>query len=277
MDSAIKKDKCCLFTSSAVLCLLVDVTGVACVVTGAASGLGAATVTALLQAGARVVALDRDPVAARPGVLGLECDVTSPEAVEAAFASGVAEFGVPRVLVNCAGVSGTGRVVERDGTPLSMERFERVVRINLFGTFNTIRIAASQLTVVEPLESGERGVIVNTSSVAAFDGMSGGAGYSASKGGVAAMSLPLARELGPLGIRVLDIAPGLFLTGLTSHFPDDTIAMLAAEAPFPTRPGDPSEYADLVLAIIGNPMLNGTTIRLDAAGRPREPDRRARP
>ena len=188
--------------------------GVSALVTGAASGLGAATVEALLPGGARVTALDvagRQRFAGRDDVLELECDVTSADAVEQAFLRAVEAFGAPRILVNCAGVSGTGRVVGPDGAPLSMERFERVVRVNLFGTFNTIRMAAHHLTTVDPLPSGERGVVVNTSSVAAFDGMSGGAGYSASKGGVAAMSLPLARELGPLGIRVVDIAPGLFL------------------------------------------------------------------
>ena len=256
--------------------------GVSALVTGAASGLGAATVEALLSGGARVTALDVSDgqrfagrFAGRADVQALSCDVTSADAVEQAFLRAVEAFGAPRVLVNCAGISGTGRVVGPDGSPLSMERFERVVRVNLFGTFNTIRMAAHHLTTVDPLASGERGVIVNTSSVAAFDGMSGGAGYSASKGGVAAMSLPLARELGPLGIRVVDIAPGLFLTGLTSHFPGDTIAMLAAEAPFPRRPGDPEEFARLVLSVIDNPMLNGTTIRLDGAGRPREPSRPA--
>lgn len=252
--------------------------GVPAFVTGAASGLGAATVRRLAAEGARVIGVDRnvellEKLGAEVDFLALECDVTDGPSVEDVFARAVAEIGVPRVLVNCAGISGTGRVVEADGTPLSMERFERVVRINLFGTFNPLRVAVSHLHGVEPLANGERGVIVNTSSIAAFDGMSGGAGYSASKGGIAAMSLPLARELGPMGIRVVDIAPGLFQTGLTQHFPDDTIAMLAAEAPFPKVAGDAKDYADMVLAVIGNIMMNGTTIRLDAASRPREPDR----
>jgi NAD(P)-dependent dehydrogenase (short-subunit alcohol dehydrogenase family) len=256
----------------------IDGTTVA-LVTGGASGMGAATARLLAGAGAPVALLDRDAdgvaaVADEVGGLGVPCDVADDAAVEKAFDQVVADLGPPRILVNCAGLTGTRRLIDRNGEPMPMGHFEWVLRINLFGTFNTIRLFVSRLVKLDRTATGERGVIVNTASSAAFEGLSGGVPYSASKGGVMSMTMPLARELGPYGIRAVCIAPGTFGTGLLSQIPNDTIQGLLADVPFPNdAPGDPTCFAKLVMAAVDNIMLNGAVIRLDAAGRPREPRR----
>jgi NAD(P)-dependent dehydrogenase (short-subunit alcohol dehydrogenase family) len=238
-------------------------------ITGAASGLGEATARRLAAAGAPVALFDRteDAVAAVAKELdgmAFAGDVADYEAVEQAVEQVVNTIGTPRILVNCAGIAGTGGVLDRTASRRSMERFELVVRVNLLGTFNTIRTIGTHLAAAEPFGSGERGVIVNTASMAAFDGISGGVAYAASKGGVVGMTLPLARELGRYGIRTVTIAPGPFLTGLTSQFSAENLRALMEDVPFPNdAPGDPRWFADMVVAAVENLMLNGETIRLD--------------
>ncbi len=238
-------------------------------VTGAASGLGRATAQALLADGARVVLADlpSSPGAATASELGEQArfvptDVTDEGSVAAAIAS-AAELGPLRVVVNCAGVGTPGRVVGRQG-PMPLAQFENVVRVNLVGTFNVIRLAAVEIAKTEPVD-GERGVIVNTASVAAFDGQIGQAAYSASKGGVVGMTLPIARELASSLIRVMTIAPGLFDTPMLAGLPQEARDSLGAQVPHPARLGQPSEYGALVRHIVANPMLNGEVIRLDGA------------
>lgn len=238
-------------------------------VTGGGSGLGAATAEALAAAGARVAVLDRNEdaahdVASRIGGVAFACDVADPHGAERAIAAASDAHGPARILVNCAGIGTAGRVVGRDG-PLALADFERVVRVNLIGTFNMIRLAAAAMTPLDALDDGERGVIVNTASIAAFDGQIGQAAYAASKGGVASMTLPIARELARAGIRVMTIAPGLFLTPMLKGLPPDIQHSLGAAVPYPSRLGDPGEFASLVLHIAHNRMLNGETIRLDGA------------
>ncbi|WP_067902081.1 SDR family NAD(P)-dependent oxidoreductase [Nocardia vaccinii] len=240
------------------------------IVTGAASGLGRATAARLHAAGAAVVLLDlpESTGAAVAAELGNRA-VFSPGSVtdEADVAAAVArarELGAVRVLVNCAGGGAAGRTVKRDGSPLPMEAFRRVVELNLFGSFNTARLAAAEMATLEPID-GERGVIVNTASVAAYDGQVGQAAYSASKGGIAAMTLPLARDLAVTGIRVMTIAPGIFDTPLLGSMDEPSRAALGAQIPHPKRFGRPDEYAALVEHIVTNPFLNGETIRLDGA------------
>ncbi|HVM35361.1 MAG TPA: 3-hydroxyacyl-CoA dehydrogenase [Actinomycetota bacterium] len=240
-------------------------------VTGGASGLGRATADELCAAGARVVLVDLESSdgenaakeigdAARfaPG------DVTDEEQVTAAVELAVREFGALHVLVNCAGVGWPGRVLTRDGGPIDLERFEQVVRINLIGTFNVIRLAAAQMASQEP-DGEERGVIVNTASIAAFDGQIGQAAYSASKGGVAGMTLPIARDLSSRLIRVVTIAPGIMDTPMLAALPPEARTGLEEGIPHPRRLGRPEEYGFLVRHIIENPYLNGEVIRLDAA------------
>jgi NAD(P)-dependent dehydrogenase (short-subunit alcohol dehydrogenase family) len=241
--------------------------GAAALVSGGGSGLGAATARALAAADAKVAILDRDAergsaVAAEVGGLFAACDVADGEAAAKAIAAARHRHGAARILVNCAGIGGAARIVGRDG-PASLETFETIVRVNLVGTFNMMRLAASDMSGLEPLPTGERGVVISTASVAAFEGQIGQAAYSASKGGIAALTLPAARELARFGIRVLTIAPGLFLTPLIGELPPDIQEGLADSIPFPHRLGDPSEFADLVLAMIGNPYLNGEIVRLD--------------
>lgn len=233
-----------------------DLLGVGAIVTGGASGLGAATVHRLEAAGARVTIADRrgEPAVDVADAAGIEALVTSVEDL--------------RVLVCCAGIGGSAKVVRRSG-PHSLEDFERTVRVNLTGTFNCVRLAAWAMSQLDPLPSGERGVIVMTSSIAAYDGVNGGAAYSASKAGVAGMTLPLARDLGPLGIRVMCIAPGSFDTPLVSGMAPEFSDQLARETPFPARFGQPDEFAALVEHIVANPMLNGEVIRLDGGLRMR--------
>ena len=243
--------------------------GLAAVVTGGASGLGAATAAHLAGLGARVAVLDinvsaAETSAARIGGLGLACDVADSASAEAAMATAQAAHGVPRVLVNCAGIGTAGRIVGRDG-PMKLDAFERVIRVNLIGSFNMLRLAAAAMTAADPLEEGERGVIVNTASIAAFDGQVGQAAYAASKGGVVGMTLPAARELARAGVRVMTIAPGLFHTPMVAGLPPEIQASLGASIPYPPRLGLPEEYAALVGHIIANRFLNGEVIRLDGA------------
>jgi NAD(P)-dependent dehydrogenase (short-subunit alcohol dehydrogenase family) len=247
----------------------VKVQGLAAIVTGAASGLGAATARALVAAGARVALLDLNAEAADAGAreiggLALACDVADAGSAEAAVARAAEAHGVARILVNCAGICPAAKVVGRNG-PASLEAFSQVVRINLIGTFNMMRLVAAGAAGLDPLEGGERGVIVSTASIAAYEGQIGQAGYAASKAGVVGLTLPVARELAPLGIRVCAIAPGMFETPMVQGLPAEVQASLGAAVPFPSRFGRPDEYARLVMAILDNPMLNGETIRLDGA------------
>ena len=246
-----------------------DLHDVAAVVTGGASGLGAATGAALAAAGAKVTLLDLDRTrgeaqAAAIGGRFEAVDVTDEAAVAAALDAAQEAHGVARVLVNCAGVAPASRVVNREGLPHALALFRKVVEINLIGTFCVAAAFAARLTKADPVGEG-RGVIVNTASVAAFDGQIGQAAYAASKGGVAALTLPLARDLAQHGIRVMTIAPGLFLTPMLSGMPQAVQDSLGQQVPFPSRLGKPEEYARMVLSIIASPMLNGETIRLDGA------------
>lgn len=244
-----------------------QIDGAVALVTGAASGLGQATARALSDAGARVVLLDlpgSDGAAAAEAVGGVfaPADVTDTGSVQAAVDTAVG-LGPLRVVVNCAGIAPPGKVLGRTG-PLPLEDFERIVRINLIGTFNVIRLAAAAMVETEPVDS-ERGVIVNTASVAAYEGQIGQPAYAASKGGVASMTLPIAREFARSQIRVMTIAPGLFMTPMLAGLPAEAQESLGAQVPHPSRLGDPSEYAALVRHIVANPMLNGEVIRLDGA------------
>jgi NAD(P)-dependent dehydrogenase (short-subunit alcohol dehydrogenase family) len=243
--------------------------GIAAIVTGGGSGLGEATATALAAGGARVAVLDINAdaaraVAARIGGVAAACDVGDADSAVAALAIATAAHGPARVLVNCAGIVNPARIVGRDG-PLSLAAYERVIRVNLIGTFNLLRLVGAEAQKLEPLEDGERGVIVNTASVAAYDGQIGQPAYASSKAGVVGLTLPAAREFARFGIRVVTIAPGLFETPMMASLPAEAQASLAASIPYPSRLGRPSEYADLVLHIVANRMLNGETIRLDGA------------
>ncbi len=243
----------------------------AAVVTGAASGLGAAAARMLAAKGVKVAILDRDAVggalvAADVGGMFCATDVTDPASVAAALAQAAAAHGAARIVVNCAGVAPAARTVDREGRAHDAALFARVIGVNLLGTFNISSQAAAAMAALEPLgEDGERGVIVNTASVAAMEGQIGQIAYAASKGGVAAMTLPMARDLAKSGIRVMAIAPGLFLTPMLEGLPREAQASLGAQVPFPARLGDPGEFAALVMQIVENAMLNGTLIRLDGA------------
>ena len=245
--------------------------GSVALVSGGASGLGGATVRALLSAGGRAVILDRADSAGErlAGELGANAafapgDVTREADVAAAVARAVERFGALHVAVSCAGVGAAMRTVTKDG-PMPLALFSRVIEINLIGTFNVIRLAAAAMARNQPNEEGERGVVVNTASAAAFDGQIGQAAYSASKGGVVALTLPVARDLAGLGIRCMTIAPGTFDTPMLATLPEPHRQALAAQIPFPPRLGRPAEFAALVQHIVENPMLNGETIRLDGA------------
>lgn len=240
-------------------------------VTGGGSGLGAATARALARRGAPVAVLDSDAAAAARVAgevhgVALVADVTDPAGVAAALARAADAHGPARLLVTCAGIAPAARTVDRDGRPHDADLFARVLAVNLMGTFHAATQAAAAMRALDPLTpDGERGVIVTTASVAAFEGQIGQIAYAASKGAVAAMTLPMARDLAASGIRVTAIAPGLFLTPMLEGLPAETQASLGAQVPFPARLGDPAEFADLVLAIAANPMLNGGVIRLDGA------------
>lgn len=240
-------------------------------VTGGASGLGAATVRRVVAAGGRAVIADvQDDVAAAlvaelgDAVCSVHCDVTDADQGQQAVSLALDRFGRLDGLVNCAGIGTPGRTLGRDG-PLDLPVFDRVIQINLVGTFNMIRLAAAAMAEQEPNENGERGVIITTASVAAFDGQIGQAAYSASKAGVSGMTLPIAREFARFGVRVVCIAPGLFETPMMAGLPQEAQESLGRMVPFPPRLGRPDEFAQLVEAIVHNPMLNGETIRLDGA------------
>jgi len=240
-------------------------------ITGGGSGLGEATAREFAGAGAKVAILDLPSspgakVAESFGERGMfvAADVVSADGVAEAVAKAAARFGTIHVAVNCAGIGRAMRTVTREG-PHSLDLFSKVIQVNLIGTFNGIRLAASQMAKNQPNSEGERGVIVNTASVAAFDGQIGQAAYSASKGGVVAMTLPIARDLASLGIRICTIAPGTFDTPMLAGLPDPARKALEATIPFPSRLGRPAEFAALARHIVENSMLNGETIRLDGA------------
>ncbi len=240
-------------------------------ITGAGSGLGAAVARMAVKGGARAVLLDVNAEAGQAladelgaAAIFARADVTSAEAGQAALAAGLDAFGRIDVAVNCAGIAPGERIVGRDG-PHGLDSFARAIGINLIGTFNILRLAADAMSRNEPGPGGERGLIVNTASVAAFDGQIGQAAYAASKGGVAAMTLPAARELARFGIRVMTIAPGIFKTPMMAGMTQEVQDSLGASVPFPPRLGEPAEYAALVRHIAENQMLNGEVIRLDGA------------
>lgn len=247
----------------------------AALVTGAGSGLGAATARQLARMGARVALLDIDAdraLATAKAItesggraIGIGCDVTSEESAQAAIEAAQAAHGPARILLNVAGIGNAKRIVGKDGSPAPLADFERVVRVNLIGSYNMARLFAALAVPLEPLADGERGVIVNTASVAAYDGQVGQEAYAASKGGIASMTLPLARDLAQWGIRAMTIAPGLFRTPLMAQLPPAIQESLGASVPFPRRLGEPDEFAHLAVSIIENVALNGEVIRLDGA------------
>lgn len=246
-----------------------DLNGKVAIITGGASGLGAGTAREFAKAGAKCALFDMNlelaqQTAAEIGGIAAKVNVADAKSVEDGIAEVKAKLGAPRVLVNCAGVGKAGKTIGKDG-PLSLEQFELVIKINLIGTFNCIRLVAAEMAKQEPTDGGDRGVIINTASVAAFEGQVGQAAYSASKGGVHGMTLPIARDLMDVGIRVCTIAPGLFSTPMLHGLPDNVKSALAASVPYPKRFGEPSEYGMLARHIVENGMLNGETIRLDGA------------
>ncbi|HTR37910.1 MAG TPA: 3-hydroxyacyl-CoA dehydrogenase [Bryobacteraceae bacterium] len=248
-----------------------DINGKVALVTGGASGLGAATVGMIVAAGGRVVIADLNDKAGRAvasefgdAVRFQRTDVSDAADADQAVKTAVNIFGALNICVNCAGIADAQRVVGKEG-PADLARYSGVIRVNLIGTFNMARLAAWTMSRNTPNDEGERGVIINTASVAAFDGQIGQAAYSASKGGIAAMTLPLARDLSGLGIRVMAIAPGIFDTPMLAGMPEEVRNALGAMVPFPKRLGRPAEYAQLARQIIENPMLNGEVIRLDGA------------
>ena len=243
--------------------------GSAALVTGGGSGMGAETARALALAGVKVALLDvnmagAEAVAAEIGGLAVRCDVASADSGEQALATAREAHGPARILVNCAGIATGGRLVGRDG-PHDLDLFARTINVNLVGSFNMMRLAAADMTTLDAFEDGERGLIVNTASIAAFEGQIGQCAYSASKGGIVAMTLPAARELARFGVRVVTIAPGIMETPMMAGLPEDVQQSLAAQIPFPSRLGRPDEYAKLVLHIADNVMINAETIRLDGA------------
>jgi 3-hydroxyacyl-CoA dehydrogenase / 3-hydroxy-2-methylbutyryl-CoA dehydrogenase len=248
-----------------------ELSSISAVITGGASGLGRATAARLAAAGARVALLDRPASAGAdvakslgPAAVFTPADVTSADEVAGALDRAVAAGGGLNVLVNCAGIGTAMKTFGKAG-PARLEDFTRVIQVNLIGTFNCIRLAAVHMARNTPNPDGERGVVINTASVAAFDGQIGQAAYSASKGGIVGLTLPVARDLAELGIRVVTIAPGIFETPLLGTLPDNVRVSLANQVPFPKRLGRPEEYAALAEEIITNVMLNGETIRLDGA------------
>jgi NAD(P)-dependent dehydrogenase (short-subunit alcohol dehydrogenase family) len=249
----------------------VEIQGKVALVTGGASGLGLATVRALTEEGSSVVVLDLpssngETVAKELGEVArfAAADVTVEEEVRAAVDLAAAEFGGLHVVVNCAGAGFPGRVLTREGEATDLERFEFVIKVNLIGTFNVVRLAAAQMANQEPIDE-ERGVIVNTASIAAFDGQIGQAAYAASKSGIVGMTLPIARDLSSRLIRCVAIAPGTFDTPMLAGLPEEARTKLAEQIPHPKRLGRPEEYAALVKQVVQNPMLNGEVIRLDGA------------
>ena len=246
-----------------------EIKGHAAIVTGGASGLGAATARALAASGAKVAVFDVNEKAAAEVAtdikgIAVTCDVADATVAEAAIKKAAAAHGPARILINCAGVGPAKRIVGRDG-PMPLADYERVIRINLIGTFNMMRLAAAAMQPLDAFADGERGVIVSTASVAAFEGQIGQAAYASSKGGVAALTMPAAREFAQFGVRVMAIAPGIFGTPMLRALPQDAQDSLGASVPFPKRLGSPSEFAALVMHCIRNSYLNGEVIRLDGA------------
>lgn len=246
-----------------------DIKGQTAIITGGASGLGAATAEAFAKAGAKVALLDinigaAEQVANKLGGIAVKCDVTDEQSAIDALSEVQKKYGVGRVLVNCAGIGPPKRIVGRDG-PMPLADYKKVIEINLIGTFNMMRLFAAPLSKAEPLAEGERGVIISTASVAAYEGQIGQAAYASSKGGVAALTMPAAREFAQFGIRVMTIAPGIFYTPMLSSLPEEAQKSLGASVPFPPRLGRPEEYADLALTIVRNGYLNGEVIRIDGA------------
>jgi len=249
--------------------LTTKIDGVSALVTGGASGLGEATARMLADAGAKVAILDFNLDAARAvageiGGIAMKCDVASAESAEAAVNEATERHGAARILVNCAGVGTAGKILGREGV-MPLDAYRRVIEVNLIGTFNLLRLFALKAAALDPTGTGERGVAVNTASVAAYDGQIGQAAYASSKGGVVGLTLPAAREFAAHSIRVCTIAPGIFETAMLKGLPQTVQDSLGASVPFPSRLGRPVEYAALVRHIIENPMLNGETIRLDGA------------
>jgi len=247
-----------------------DIAGHSAIVTGGGSGIGAETARHLARAGAKVALLDvnvagAESVAAEIGGLAVECDVSSAASAEAAVETAAEAHGPARICVNCAGIGTPGRIVSKTG-PLALDDYARVISVNLVGTFNTLRLTSASMTALDPVgDSNERGVIINTASVAAYDGQIGQAAYSSSKGGVVGLTLPAARELAKFGIRVLTIAPGLVETPMLLGLSPEAQKSLGDSVPFPKRLGRPEEFARLALHMIDNVMLNGEVVRLDGA------------
>lgn len=248
-----------------------DISGQAAVVTGGASGLGRATAEALVAGGAKVALIDRnaelaEKTAQEIGALATPADVTSPESVTEALARATEAHGAARICVNCAGIGGSVRIVDRKGQPMDLDHFRKIIEVNLIGTFNTLRLAAAAMSQLDPIDGdGLRGVIVNTASVAGYEGQIGQAAYTASKGGVIGLTIQSARDLSAHGVRVCTIAPGIMLTPLLMGLPQDTLDMLGGQVPFPKRTGHAAEYASLAMEIVRNDYLNGEVIRLDGA------------
>ena len=247
-----------------------EIKGSAAVVTGGGSGLGEATAKALAARGALVAVLDRDgaraqAVATECGGCGAGCDVTDADQVQTALEAAAGQHGVARILVNCAGIGTAKRIVGREG-PMLLDEFRQVVEVNLIGSFNALRLAAAAMSSADPVgASGERGVVINTASIAAYDGQVGQAAYAASKGGIVGLTLPAARELAQFGVRVLTIAPGLVDTPMMRGLPPEIQEALGASVPFPNRLARPEEFSRLVMDVIENEYLNGEVIRLDGA------------
>lgn len=249
-----------------------EIKGQIALVTGGGSGLGAATARELAKHGAKVAILDvnaegANTVAKEIGGIGIACDITNTESITSALAQIKEKLGTPRIIMNVAGIGTAKRIIGKDGSPAPLEDFERVVKINLIGAYNVTRLAVAEIANLDPLEDNERGVVVNTASIAAFDGQIGQQAYSASKGGLVSMTLPMARDLAQYGIRVLTIAPGLFLTPLMHTLPQEIQDSLGNSIPFPKRLGRPDEFASLAAYIVTNTHLNGEVIRLDGAVR----------
>lgn len=247
-----------------------NIQGQAALVTGGASGLGEATARELARLGAKVAVLDTnlalaEKVAAEIGGVPCQCDITNTESLAAAIARASAAHGPARILMNIAGIGSAKRVVGKDGSAAPLEDFAKVINVNLIGTYNASRLFAAECAKLAPLEDGERGVMMFTASVAAFDGQVGQQAYSASKGGLVGMTLPMARDLAQHGIRVCTVAPGLFATPLMKQLPEPVQQSLAASIPFPPRLGKPEEFAQLAAHIVTNTHLNGEVIRLDGA------------
>jgi NAD(P)-dependent dehydrogenase (short-subunit alcohol dehydrogenase family) len=246
-----------------------DVKGHAALVTGGGSGLGAATASALAAAGAKVALLDVNLDAAKAhaekiGGIAIKCDVSDSDSATAAVKAAREQHGVARVLINCAGIGTPKKILGKDG-PQPLADFERIVRVNLIGSFNVLRLFAADLQNAEALADGERGVCISTASVAAFEGQIGQAAYAASKGGIVGLTLPAARELAQFGIRVLAIAPGIFLTPMLLGLSEEVQRSLAASVPFPKLLGKPEQYASLAMEIVRNSYLNGEVVRIDGS------------